>query len=128
MSIYGDMKAAVQKHAPADWKFIDHEPVVDPLPDATALTLRVRTVTRLPGAPMGGYQVTWVLTLTSGLTQRQSADPQLFDNLIDFLNALDADPDLPWLGWTAATKGNLEDEQSRLVYDIDLIHTTSKEG
>lgn len=128
MSIYGDMKTAIEGLKPAHWKFLDHEPSVDPLPDATMLTLRVRTVSRLPAAPQGAYQVTWVLTITSGYTQRQQADPQLFDDLIDFLNALDEAPDLSWLAWTGAAKGNIDDERDRLVYDIDLIHTTQKEG
>jgi hypothetical protein len=81
----------------------------------------------LPAAPVGHYRVDWVLTITTKYTSRQTADPALFDDLIDFLTALDEEPGLSWLGWTEAEK-TVGDDLERLAYDITIYTLTQKEG
>lgn len=126
MSAYQTLKTVLENILPEGWGFKGYEPI-DETPDAVTLTMKVRSVTRLPAAPLGGYQVTWVLTITTDLPSRESADPELFDDLIDFLSVLDTDPSLSWLGWSNAEKVAAGEEFDRLAYDITLITTTTKE-
>lgn len=128
MSIYTQVKEAIEALVPATWKFTGYEkPEGSPLPDVTELELKIRAVQRLPQAPKSQYQITWVLTVTSGVPSRQSADPGLADDLIAFLNDLDTSPALTWLGWASATK-TVGADLDRLAYDIDLITLTNKES
>lgn len=124
MSAYQTLKDAVAGVLPAGWTLIDHEPLGD-LPDVTSVTLKVRTIARLPAAPLGHYRVDWILTVTSSFTSRETADPALFDDLIDFVGALDTIG--PWLGWAEATK-TVGDDLERLAYDITITTHTTKEG
>ena len=126
MSAYQQMKEALEGLIPTGWKFTAFEPLED-LPDVTGLTMKVRTVQRHPAAPRSQYQVDWVLTITSSATSRKSADPQLFDDLITFLFALDTTPGLTWLGWTEATKA-VGDDYERLAYDITIQTIHQKES
>lgn len=126
MSAYQTLKDVLEDITPEGWAFKGFEPLEEK-PDAVTLTMKVRSVTRLPAAPLGAYQVSWVLTITSDLTSRESADPTLFDDLIDFLAVLDSDPTLHWLGWSSAEKVAAGEEFDRLAYDITLITTTKKE-
>lgn len=125
MSVYSDLKTALEGIKPEGWKITAYEPLSE-LPDVTSLTMKVRSVRRLPAAPDGAYQVEWVLTVTSSVPSRETADPTLFDELIDFLIALDTEPDLSWLGWTGAEK-TVGDDLERLAYDITLITHSSKD-
>lgn len=118
MSAYGQMKTAIESIVPAGWKFTAFEPQFD-VPDVTGLTLKLRSVSRLGAAPAGVYQVDWILTITSGSPSRETADPQLFDDLLEFLTALDGEPTLGGLGWTEATK-TVGDDEERLAYDITI--------
>src|SRR4051812_24107006 len=104
MSAYADMKAAIESVLPDGWKFTAYEPLED-IPDVTGVTMKIRSVRRLPAAPNAKFQVDWVLTITSPYTSRESADPQLFDDLIEFLTALDeANGGIPGLGAQESTK------------------------
>lgn len=118
MSAYQSMQEALETILPEGWKFTGYEPLEE-LPDVTGVTMKIRSVTRLPAAPVGVYRVDWVLTITSPHTSRQSADPQLFDDLLMFLAALDGSPDIPGLGWIEATK-TVGDDYERLAYDITV--------
>ncbi|MDR7113884.1 5-formaminoimidazole-4-carboxamide-1-beta-D-ribofuranosyl 5'-monophosphate synthetase [Microbacterium trichothecenolyticum] len=119
MSAYQQMKAAIEGLLPDGWKFTAYEPL-DDLPDVTGVTMKVRSVQRLPAAPMAKFQVDWVLTVTSPYTSRESADPQLFDDLIEFLIALDeANGGIPGLGAIESTK-TVGDDFERLAYDITV--------
>lgn len=126
MSVYQQLKTAIESILPVDWKLTDHEPTYD-IPDVTGVTMKVREVRRLPAAPVGAYDVDWVITITSAIPSRETADPQLFDDLIDFLTALDSEPDLQWLAWTEATK-TVGDDLERLAYDITVRTITQKEA
>jgi hypothetical protein len=126
MSIYQGLKTAIEGILPAGWALTPYEPIAE-MPDATMVTMKVRTVSRLPAAPVGHYRVDWVLTITTKYTSRQTADPALFDDLIDFLTALDEEPGLSWLGWTEAEK-TVGDDLERLAYDITIYTLTQKEG
>ncbi len=122
MSAYQLLADAVEGVLPEGWRLVGYEPIAD-VPDVTSVTLKIRTVTRLPAAPVGAYQVDWILTVTSPYPSRETADPALFDDLLDFLGALD---DIgPWLGWVEATK-TVGDDLERLAYDITVRTHTSK--
>lgn len=125
MSIYTTLQTAIEGILPATWKLTPWEALSD-LADVTHVTMKVRSISRLPGAPLGSYQVDWVITVTSGDTSRQTADPTLFDDLIDFVLALDAEPNLSWLRWTEATK-TVGDDLERLAYDITVTTITKKD-
>lgn len=118
MSAYRAMKTMIEGILPDGWKFTAYEPLQD-LPDVTGVTMKIRQVSRLAAAPAGVYQVDWILTVTSSATSRESADPQLFDDLLSFLSALDSDPSLGGLGWTEASK-TVGDDYERLAYDITI--------
>lgn len=120
MSAYGTLKSAIEGIIPATWKLDDYEKSESAAPpDVTSVEMKIRTVTRLPAAPLGVYQIDWVLTITSPHTSRESADPTLFDDLIQFLVALDTTEGLKWLGWTEATK-TVGSDLDRLAYDITV--------
>lgn len=127
MSAYQQVKSALEVILPAGWKFTPWEPLED-LPDVVGLTMKVRNISRLPAAPIGAYQVDWVLTITAPTVSREGTDPTLFDDLILFLKELD-DPDngLSYMGWTEATKV-VGDDLERLAYDITVRTHTNKEG
>lgn len=126
MSAYTQLKTAIEGILPATWKLDAFEkPEGSPLPDVTAVEMKIRTVTRLPANPLGSYQIDWVVTVTSPHTSRETADPQLFDDLIAFLFALDTTEGLKWLGWTEATK-TVGADLDRLAYDITIRTHTSK--
>lgn len=124
-SAYAMMSAAIATVLPAGWNQIDYEPLAS-LPDVTSVTLKIRTVSRLPSAPIGAYRVEWIVTVTSPYPSRETADPQLFDDLIEFLASLDADESLSWLAWTEATK-TVGDDLERLAYDITVITHTQRD-
>jgi len=119
MSAYEDLKTALQVIIPDTWKFIPFE-TLDERADVTSVTMKVAAVRRLPAAGQGTIQVDWVLTVTSPYTSRETADPQLFDDLIEFVIDLDAHPDLAFLRWTEATKTVAGDALDRLAYDITV--------
>lgn len=128
MSAYTMLHDAIEGIIPSDWSLEDFEASEGAkLPDTTRVQMKVRTVRRLSAAPGGAYEVDWVLTVTSQYTSRETADPALYDDLIDFLYALDTTPGLSWLGWTEATK-TVGDDLDRLAYDITVRIHTSKEG
>jgi hypothetical protein len=122
MSAYQMVKDAVASVLPEGWKFTAFEPLED-MPDVTGVTMKIRTVTRLPTAPLGAFQVDWILTVTSPNPSRETADPSLYDDLIDFLGALDKIG--TWLGWVDATK-TVGDDLARLAYDITVRTLTTK--
>lgn len=126
MSAYTTFRDTIRQMMPSGWRLVGYEPVQD-LPDVTSVTIKVREVRRLPASPIAAYQVDWVVTITSPHPSRETADPNLFDDLIDFLLALDAAPDLKWLGWTEAVK-TVGDDNERLAYDITITTHTKKEG
>lgn len=126
MSAYTQLKDAITGILPNGWSIKAYEPLAE-VPDATTVTLKVRRVSRLPEAPMGAYRVDWILTVTSPSPSRETADPTLFDDLIDLLKAIDNAPDLEWLSWTDAKKTVGDDEQ-RLAYDITIRTQTAKEA
>lgn len=126
MSAYEQVKEALEALIPGTWKFTAFEPLED-MPDVTGLTMKIREVRRHPAAPRSQYQVDWVLTITSSKTSRESADPELFDDLITFLFALDTTPGLTWLAWMGATK-TVGDDYERLAYDITLQTIHQKES
>lgn len=126
MSVFQTVADAIESLLPEGWNFTPFEPIAE-LPDVTSLTLKIRTVSRLPAAPQGAYQVEWVLTVTSPYPSRERADKELADDLLDFLNALDTTPGLSWMGWTSATK-TVGDDEERLAYDITLTTKTKKEA
>lgn len=129
MSAYQQMKVAIAGLLPAGWKFIDYEPMQDVFPDVTSVTMRVRSVRRLTAAPIGMFQVDWVLTVTSPYPSRETADPQLFDDLIEFLTALDeAHGGIPGLGATESTKTAADAEDQRLAYDIVVQSESEREA
>lgn len=121
MSAYTTFADAVKSVLPDDWQLLEYEtPVGAGQVDATTVELKVREVNRLPAAPIGKYQVDWVITVTTEYPDREVADPALFDDLFDFLTALDSLG--KWMGWTTATKALNED--GRLAYDITVrMHT-----
>lgn len=123
MSAYEMLADAVEAVIPDTWKLVRFEPLAD-MPDVTSVTIKIRSVSRMPGAPIGAYQVDWVLTVTSPHTSRESADPTLFDDLIDFLGELDGIGS--WLGWTEAEK-TVGDDLERLAYDITVRMITKKD-
>jgi hypothetical protein len=120
------MKAALETILPDGWGFTAFEPLQD-LPDVTSLTMKVSEIRRHPAAPLSNYQVDWVLTITTSYTSRETADPQLFDDLINFLFALDNTRELSWLAWSEAKKV-VGDDLERLAYDItiQMIHDKPK--
>jgi len=125
-SAYQQMRDVIAPIIPAGWKFTDFEPLED-IPDVTGVTLKVRSVRKLPAAPVGMFQVDWVITITSPYTSRQTADPQLFDDLIEFLTALDeANGGIPGLGATESTKV-VGDDLVRLAYDITVQSESERE-
>lgn len=126
MSAFQTVAAAIEALLPEGWKFTPYEPLTE-LPDVTSATLKLRTVSRLPAAPQGSYQVEWVLTVTSPYPSRERADQQLADDLLDLLTNLDTEPGLSWIGWTTATK-TVGDDLERLAYDITLTTITQKEA
>lgn len=128
MSAYTTLKDAIEEIIPSSWYLVDYEqPVGSKMPDATQVEMKLRTVSRLSAAPGGAYQVEWVITITTQYTSRETADPSLYDDLIDFLYALDTNDGLSWLGWTEASK-TVGDDLDRLAYDITVRTHTSKEG
>lgn len=122
MSAYTTFADAVESVLPAGWQLLKFETPLGPgAVDATTVELKVRDVNRLPAAPLGQYQVDWVVTVVTEYPDREVADPALFDNLMDFLAALDGLG--PWMAWTTATKSLNED--GRLAYEITVrTHTT----
>lgn len=125
MSAYQQMKQVLTDLLPEGWKLTDHEPILD-LPDVTSVTMKIRSVEPLPAAPLGCYAIDWVLTITTPLKSRKSADPTLFDELIQFLGAIDSDDAPEWFTWTEATKA-AGDDGERLAYDITVRHHTNRE-
>ena len=125
MSAYAVMKAAIEGIMPDGWKFTAYEPLSD-MPDVVGVTMKIRRVSRLGPAPAGLYQVDWILTITSPNTSRESADPQLFDDLLEFLTALDEAEGLGGLGWTSAEK-TVGDDYERLAYDITIQTESTRE-
>lgn len=124
MTMYATVVNAIAPIVPDTWKLITWETPTDVFPDATCVTLKVREIADLPGAPMGHDQVTWVVTVTTQYTDWEQADPSLFDEVAAFrtdLKALGA-----WALIGAATKTLTEDQ--RLAYDIDITTHTTKEG
>lgn len=127
MSAYQQMKAALEAILPEGWKLTPWEPLLD-LPDVVSVTMKVRSISRLPAAPIGAYQVDWVLTITAPTVSREGTDPVLFDQLIEFITAIENPAnDLGWMGWTEATK-TVGDDLERLAYDITVRTHTNKEG
>lgn len=126
MSIYAKVKDTIRELIPDEWELDAFEAPEGPIsPDATTVELKLRTVQRLDVAVEGAYQVDWLLTITTQYPERDVADPDLFDRLIELLYALDTTPDLEWIAWNEATKAVNED--GRLAYDITLITYTQKE-
>jgi hypothetical protein len=123
MSAYETLATAIGAVLPAGWEFLEYEAPFETAPDATRVTLKIATVSRLPAAPIGSYQIDWVLTITTEYPDREIAEPALYDNLIDFLLALDGIG--PWLGWTEANKAL--NEAGRLSYDINLRTNSKKD-
>lgn len=122
MSAYEQLKTALEAHKPDGWAFKGFEPLED-IPDVTGITMKIRAVRPLAAAPIGALEVDWIVTITSPTPSRETADPQLFDDLIEFLAELDADEELSWLVWTEAVKV-VGDDLLRLAYDINVrIHT-----
>lgn len=119
MSAYDQLKTALESIIPSTWKFIPFE-ALDDRADVVAVTMKVSKIRQLPAAPVGSLQVDWVLTLTSQYTSRETADPQLFDDLIEFVIDLDTHPDLGFLAWTEATKTVAGEALDRLAYDITV--------
>lgn len=120
MSAYEDMKTAIAAVLPDGWKFYDYEPIEE-RPDVTSVSMKIRTVQRLAAAPMAKFQVDWVITITSPYTSRETADPQLFDDLMEFLIALDeSQGGIPGLGAVEATKVVADEFEQRLAYDITV--------
>lgn len=126
MSAFQTVADAIEQLLPEGWNFTPFEPTSE-LPDVTTATLKIRNVSRLPAAPLGAYQVEWILTVTSPYPSRERADKELADDLIDFLTNLDTEPSLSWIGWTSATK-TVGDDLDRLAYDITLTTHTKKEA
>lgn len=129
MSAYDAMKATIEAVLPDGWKFTAYEPLID-LPDVTGVTMKIRSVAPLEGAPRGAYRVDWVLTITSHTKNRETSDPTLFDDLIKFLGALDTDDAAADVVWTEATKA-VGDDDERLAYDITVrshMQTTTDSG
>jgi len=120
MSVFQTVADAISGVLPDGWKFTGFEPSAD-LPDVTSVTLKVRSVRRLPAAPIGHLEVDWILTVTSPYPSRERADPQLFDDLLDFIAALDTIPG--WFAWTEANK-TVGDDLDRLAYDITIRTNT----
>lgn len=127
MSMFETVADAVWQLVPEGWGWTPYEEVEE-LPDVTTLSLKIRNVTRLPGAPQGAYQVEWVLTITSPYPQRERADSELADDLLQFLHALDEPEGPSWLAWTSASKVTASDYNDRLAYDITLTTITQKEA
>lgn len=117
MSAYTQMVEAIKSVKPVPWRLTEYEPVEDAIPDSTEITLKVSRVTKLPAAPFSHYQIDWIITLTTEYPSRQTADPQLFDDLITFLTSLLGVGD--WLEWAEAEKVVGSDLQ-RLAYDITV--------
>lgn len=116
MSAYTALKEALDALIPATWKLVPYEPVGDDLPDVTSVTMKIREVRRLRAAPLGKYEVDWVITITTPYTSRATSDPTLFDELVDFLGALEAEG----IAWTSATKVATDEFEQRLAYDITV--------
>lgn len=126
MSAFQTIADRIEALIPEGWNFTPYEPTSE-LPDVTTATLKIRTVTRLPAAPQGSYLVEWVLTVTSAYPSRERSDPELADDLLELLEAIDSAPHPQWVAWTTATK-TVGDDLERLAYDINLITTTQKEA
>lgn len=127
MSAYQQMKDAIAPLIPATWKFDPFEPIQE-LPDVTYVTMKIRTVRRLAAAPLAKFQVDWVLTITSPYTSRETADPQLFEDLMELLFKLDeAHGGIPGLGMEEATKVVSDEFEQRLAYDITVQSEAERE-
>lgn len=123
MSPYETVSAAIKAVLPDGWQFLAYEAPNEGAPDTTSVTLKIRGVNRLPAAPIGSLLIDWVLTITTEYPDREVADPELFNDLLEFLAALDEIE--PWLAWTTAEKAL--NEAGRLAYDITLQTQTKKE-
>lgn len=121
-----EMADVIRGVIPSGWALLDYEASGDRLPDKQTVTLKIRSVRRIPEAPASGWQIDWILTLMTQYTSRQTADPQLSRDLLEFLLALaGADIRLKVIG---ADKTVGEDDD-RLAYDITVqMNITSKEG
>lgn len=127
MSMFTTLSTALATLIPNTWTLVEFEQTEStPPPDVTTVELKLRTVRRLPAAPRGNYEVEWVVTITSPYTSRETADPQLYDDLIAFLLDLDTTEGLTWLGWTEATK-TVGADLDRLAYDITVTTHAKKD-
>ncbi len=120
MSAYTQLRTALEGVLPDGWGFDAYEkPETAGPPDVTRVEMKIREVSPLPAAGLGTLRVDWVVTITSPTPSRETADPALFDDLIAFLVALDADQSLDWLVWTNASK-TVGSDLDRLAYDITI--------
>lgn len=91
--------------------------------DCVTLMLKLSKIEYLKGAPLGGWTITYTLTVIHPATDPAVADEALDDIVIDLFEGLQSANSM----WpTEATK--VLWDQSRMAYDITLMQNTKKGG
>lgn len=127
MGMFTTLSTAITAVLPATWSLVEYEQTESvPPPDVTTVEMKLRSVKRLPQTPQGHYSLEWIVTVTSPYTSRETADPQLYDDLVSFLIDLDTTAGLKWLGWSEANK-TVGADLDRLAYDITVTTHAKKD-
>lgn len=113
--------AVLRKYLPATWALLDDESGVDVL-DRVTVRVRNQRVRRAPDAPMGAYDHTLLVRLTSHQTDPAKAERDLEDALPDLLAVLE---DHLGSAWDEAEKV-LDPDTNTLAWDVPVHVITTR--
>lgn len=101
---------------------ISYEDLVD-VRSTRTIQIKQRTISRLEQAPAAWYQVNFIVTLATQMTDPNQGEADLDDWVPQLLGDLTQS----WLGWTSAQKVL---DRENLAYDVDLylIAKPTEEG
>lgn len=120
--VHRTLGLAIRELVPAAWRVVGVERDLDELERVT-VQLKLSDVRRVPEAPRSGtYWAGWTVTIATPHVDPETADPGVFDALLELVAALDG---IPWLKWSTAEKVLVS---GRYGFDITVDTLTTRDG
>jgi hypothetical protein len=113
---------ALIAHLPAAWRVIDNENGIDVI-DRITVRVRNQRVRRAPDAPMGAYDHTLLVRITSHLMDQARAEVDLEDAMPDLIAVIE---DHLGAAWDEAEKV-LDPDTNTLAWDVPVHVITTRE-
>lgn len=112
---------------PRAWSLVPYTRVPDAI-NRTTVIVGLRSIERLPEAPMASHVTEYVVTIASPAADPAQADEDLDDDIADLLHALDMlrdDSGRPILRWTRAERAVLSDTYLAFDITVNVITTAT---